>query len=68
VTAAAAHALFTGHASRTLCDPALERIVVTDSIPGARVRMAAPLESAPHRLQVVSVAPLLAKAIAALSR
>lgn len=59
VYAAASHGLFAGAAGQQLADPALDSIVITDSVPPLR------LEGTPARakLEVVSVAPLLAEAL-----
>ncbi len=60
VIAFAAHGLFVGAAAQALADPAIDRIVVTDSVPPFRL----PAGSAARgRLQIVSAAPLLARAI-----
>jgi ribose-phosphate pyrophosphokinase len=57
--AAAAHGIFAGSAGRLLADPALDSLVVTDSIPPFR------LEGTPARarLTLIEIAPLLAEAI-----
>lgn len=59
VHAAAGHGLFTGAAGEQLADPALDGIVITDSVPPLR------LEGTPARAKVavVSVAPLLAETL-----
>jgi ribose-phosphate pyrophosphokinase len=59
VIAAAAHGLFTADAGQVLMDPAVDRIVVTDSVPPFR------LDSAfiAQRLTIPSSAPLFAAAI-----
>ena len=59
VHAAAAHGIFAGSAGRLLADPALDSLVVTDSIPPFR------LEGTPARarLTLIEIAPLLAEAI-----
>ncbi len=59
VYAAAAHGLFTGDAAHALADPALDQIVVTDTIPPFRL----PPEFVRKRLTVLPVAPLFADAI-----
>ncbi len=59
VLAAATHGLFTGRAAETLADDAIERIVVTDSVPPFRL----PAAFIERRLTVVSAAPLFAEAI-----
>ena len=60
VHAFAAHGLFVGQAAQALADPAIERVVVTDSVPPFRL----PADAAARaRLQVVSAVPLLAAAI-----
>ena len=64
VYAAAAHGLFVGEAATSLAEAALERILITDSVP--------PLRLAPgpahDKLEVLSVAPLFADAIERLHR
>lgn len=59
VFAAAAHGLFVGAASEVLMDPALERVVITDTVPPFRLDPAV----ARDRLVVLEAAPLLAAAI-----
>jgi ribose-phosphate pyrophosphokinase len=59
VIAAAAHGLFTANAGRALTDPALDRILVTDSVPPFRLDSAFIAE----RLTVLPSAPLFAAAI-----
>jgi ribose-phosphate pyrophosphokinase len=59
VFAAAAHGLFVGDASEVLMDPAIESIVITDTVPPFRLDPAV----ARDRLVVIEVAPLLAVAI-----
>lgn len=59
VFAAAAHGLFVGDASEVLMDPAIESIVITDTVPPFRLDPAV----ARDRLVVIKVAPLLAAAI-----
>lgn len=62
VVACAAHGLFTGTAAQVLADAAIDRLLVTDSVPTFRL----PLDSAVRqKLTVTSVAPLLADAIRA---
>lgn len=61
VLAVASHGLFLGAAPGLLADPALERIVVTDSVPPFRLQGGA----AAARVEVLSVAPLFAQAIRA---
>jgi ribose-phosphate pyrophosphokinase len=63
VIALAAHGLFMPGAEELLADPAIERVVVTDSVPPFRLtssRLSA-------KLEVVPCAPLLAAAIARLA-
>lgn len=62
VIACAAHGLFTGAAAGRLADPAIDRIVVSDSVPPFRLPPAALTAG---RLQVVSAVPLFAQAIRA---
>jgi ribose-phosphate pyrophosphokinase len=59
VFAAATHGLFVGEASEVLLDPALERVVITDTVPPFRLDPAV----ARAKLVVLKVAPLLAAAI-----
>ena len=64
VVALAAHGLFTPGAAQALAEPALDALVVTDSVPGGRL----PLGSAASaKLQVLSAAPLLAHTVAQLA-
>jgi len=58
IIAAASHGLFTAKAAELLSDPALDQLVVTDTVPPFRLDAAAL-----KKLQVVSVAPLFAEAI-----
>jgi ribose-phosphate pyrophosphokinase len=60
----AAHGLFTEGAEHVLADPALDAIVVTDSVPRTRLSAGSP---AGAKLQVVSAAPLLAHALASVT-
>lgn len=60
VVACAAHGLFTGPAPDLLADPALARLVTTDSVPPFRLPAAGP---AARKLRIVSAVPLLAGAI-----
>ena len=57
--AAASHALFTAQANELLANPALEAIVVTDTVPPFQLEPAA----AARKLSVMSCAPLFAEAI-----
>lgn len=60
VIAFAAHGLFVGAAAQALADPAIDRVVVTDSVPPFRL----PSDSAARgRLQIASAVPLLACAV-----
>jgi ribose-phosphate pyrophosphokinase len=59
VLAAAAHGLFVGDANRALMDPALDRIVTTDSVPPFRLDSAVVAQ----RLTVLPSAPLFAATI-----
>lgn len=59
VIAAATHGLFTGAAAEVLAAAALERVVVTDSVPPSRLEGTA----ARVKVDVVGIAPLLAQAI-----
>lgn len=60
VSVFAAHGLFIGAAADALADPAIARVVVSDSVPPFRWSAQAPSRA---KLQVVSAAPLLARAI-----
>jgi ribose-phosphate pyrophosphokinase len=59
VFAAASHGLFIGAAASVLADPALEKVMVTDSVPPFRLPPAL-LES---RVEVLDSAPLFAEGI-----
>ena len=59
VIAVASHGLFVGTAAQTLVDPALDRIVVTDSVPPFRLQGSA----AAAKVEVLASAPLFAAAI-----
>lgn len=59
VIALAAHGLFMRGAAETLADPAIDRLVVTDSVPPFRLSEGTTRD----KLEVVSAAPLLAAAI-----
>ena len=59
VLAAATHGLFTGAAGTVLADPALETVLVTDSVPPFRL----PPAMIGSRVGVLDTAPLLAEAI-----
>jgi len=60
VLAFAAHGLFVGRAAQALDDPAIARVVVTDSVPAFRLAADAPLR---RKLHVASSVTLLADAI-----
>ena len=60
VVACAAHGLFIEQAAAVLADDAIDRLVVTDSVPAFRLSAQAPVRG---KLQVVSCAPLFADAI-----
>ena len=60
VIACAAHGLFVGDAARALAGGAIDRVLVTDSVPNFRLST-----DARQRVQVVSSAPLFAQAIRA---
>jgi ribose-phosphate pyrophosphokinase len=62
VIACAAHGLFLPPAEQTLADDAIAGILVTDSVPAFRLPEGSALR---RKLQVVSAAPLLARAIRA---
>ena len=59
VMAVASHGLFVGAAAVAMADPALDRIVVTDSVPPFRLHGSAAAE----RIEVLPCAPLFAEAI-----
>ncbi len=59
VFAAASHGVFTGTAEATLADPALEKVLITDSIPPFRLSPA----RVGQRVEVLDTAPLVAEAI-----
>lgn len=59
VTAVASHGLFVGAAAEAMADTALDRIVVTDSVPPFRLQGSA----AAARIEVLPCAPLFAEAI-----
>lgn len=59
VTAVAAHGLFTGRAAEAIASPALERVLVSDSVPAFRL----PPALLGPRVELVGTAPLLAEAI-----
>lgn len=62
VLALTAHGLFMKGAAETLADPALDRIVVTDTVPPFRL----PVGVTRDKLDILPSAPLLAEAIARL--
>jgi ribose-phosphate pyrophosphokinase len=62
VLALVTHGLFMPGAAGVLADPALDRLVVTDSVPPFRLGR----DAAWHKLEILPVAPLLAQAIARL--
>lgn len=62
VVAFAAHGLFNSPAVDVLADAAIDRVVVTDSVPAFRVPATSPLHG---KLSVVSAVPLFAQAIQA---
>ena len=65
VLAVAAHGLFAHHAQALLAEPAIDAVVVTDSIPG--LRTCVPVDGA-GRLHVMSAASQLARAIDSMGR
>lgn len=65
VVAVAAHGLFAQHAQDLLAEPALDAVVVSDSVPGMRRCAAA---QGAGRLRVMSAAASLARAIESVSR
>ena len=64
IVAAAAHGLFVPPAHRVLADAAIDRVLVTDSVPPFRLEAGAFRD----RVDVVSIAPLLARAVDRLHR
>ena len=62
VMALTAHGLFMEGADKTLADPALERVVITDSVPAFRL----PPGATRDKLDILPSAPLFAEAIARL--
>lgn len=60
VLAFAAHGLFVGAAAQALDDPAIARVVVTDSVPAFRLAADAPLR---RKLHIASSVALLADAV-----
>lgn len=64
VVALAAHGLFTPGAAQALAEPALDALVVTDSVPGGRLPLGG---AAAAKLQVVSAAALLSHAVSQLA-
>lgn len=63
VIAMAAHGLFMPGAAEALTDPAIKRVVVTDTVPPFRLEGS----SASGKVEVVACAPLLAEAISRLA-
>lgn len=59
IYAAASHGIFVGDAGKVLADPALEQIVITDTIPPFRLKP----ELVKRRIAVLDAAPLFAEAI-----
>jgi ribose-phosphate pyrophosphokinase len=59
VVALVTHGLFMAGAEEVLADPAIDRFVITDTIPPFRLSAAAPR----HKLETLHAAPLLAEAI-----
>jgi ribose-phosphate pyrophosphokinase len=64
VVAAASHGVFVGHAVRALDTAALDRVIITDSVPPIRL----PADMVERKLSVLSCAPLFAAAIERLHR
>ncbi|VFU11132.1 hypothetical protein [Methylocella tundrae] len=62
IIACIAHGLFMPGAEKTLADPAIERIITTDTVPPFRL----PAGPVRDKLAIASAAPLLAEAIARL--
>ncbi len=59
VFAAATHGVFVGEAGKVLAGPALDRVIVTDSIPPFRL----PQQLLQNKVKVLETAPLFAEAI-----
>lgn len=59
IYAAASHGLFVGEAERTLSEPVLDRIIITDSVPPFRLSP----EFVAQKIVILNSAPLLAEAI-----
>jgi ribose-phosphate pyrophosphokinase len=59
VFAAATHGVFVGEAGKVLADPALDQVIVTDSIPPFRL----PRELLQSKVKLLETAPLFAEAI-----
>lgn len=59
IIALVTHGLFTRAAAQVITDPAIERIIVTDTVPPFRL----PPEVVGRKVEVLSAAPLLAEAI-----
>jgi ribose-phosphate pyrophosphokinase len=59
VFAAATHGVFVGEAGKLLADPALDQVIVTDSIPPFRL----PRELLQSKVKLLETAPLFAEAI-----
>jgi len=59
IYAAASHGLFSANAGAVLADAAVDRLVVTNSVPGVRLQS----DAVGGRLEVLDVAPLFAEAI-----
>ncbi|WP_324780959.1 ribose-phosphate diphosphokinase [Thiobacillus sedimenti] len=59
VLAAATHGVFAGGAETALAEPALDKLLVTDSIPPSRI----PAAWLGRRVEVLETAPLLAEAV-----
>jgi ribose-phosphate pyrophosphokinase len=62
VVALVTHGLFMAGAAQVLADPAIDKVIVTDTVPPFRL----PAESAREKLVILPAAPLLAEAIARL--
>jgi len=60
ILACAAHGLFVGAAAELLADPAIDQLLVTDSMPGLRLPDSGPLR---EKLRIVSCVPLLSAAM-----
>jgi len=59
IYAAATHGIFTGNADNVFADPAIDRLVIVDTIPPFRITS----ETVKNKLAILAGAPLFAEAI-----